>query len=163
MKQTEIKLPEIKIVGIAVRTNNAAEFSGTGAKISLTVKAYADQGAAGKIAHRVEPGTTYSGFTDYESDHNGMYTYFIGERVSSFDDLPKGFSAITIPAQTYAKFTNGPGAMPGVCIAVWQRVWGSSPKDLGGQRGYVADFEIYDERAYDPTSTVLDVYIGIEK
>jgi predicted transcriptional regulator YdeE len=33
---------------------------------------------------------------------------------------------------------------------------------VGGDRMYRADFEIYDERAADPQSVVVDVYVGIK-
>lgn len=62
-----------------------------------------------KILNRKKPAVTYCVYTEYESDHNGDFTYFIGEEVSSFDNLPQGFVSLTIPAQTYAKFTNAPG------------------------------------------------------
>ncbi len=35
-------------------------------------------------------------------------------------------------------------------------------EELGGERNYITDFEIYDERANDPQNTVLDIYIGIK-
>ena len=33
---------------------------------------------------------------------------------------------------------------------------------LSGKRKYIADFEVYDERASDPNNTVIDIYIGTE-
>ena len=30
------------------------------------------------------------------------------------------------------------------------------------KRKYVADFEVYDERASDPKAAILDIFIGIE-
>jgi predicted transcriptional regulator YdeE len=66
-----------------------------------------------------------------------------------------------LPAQKYAKFTNMPGAMPDVCIDMWKNIWQMDAEELGGKRGYLADFEIYDERAADHKNAVLDIYIGI--
>ena len=37
------------------------------------------------------------------------------------------------------------------------------PSDLGGKRRYIADFEVYDERAADHDNVVLDVCIGVQK
>lgn len=37
-----------------------------------------------------------------------------------------------------------------------------SSDDFGGDRAYVADFEVYDQRAIDPTNASLDIYIGIK-
>lgn len=76
--------------------------------------------------------------------------------------LIKQFSAITIPAQSYAKFTSKPGIMPGVCIDMWQNIWKMESEELGGKRAYLADFEVYDKRAFDPSKTVLDIYLGVK-
>lgn len=37
-----------------------------------------------------------------------------------------------------------------------------SANDLGGERVYIADFEIYDQRAADPSNAIADIYIGIK-
>lgn len=34
-------------------------------------------------------------------------------------------------------------------------------KNFGGKRKYIADFEIYDQRAADPNNAVIDIYIGM--
>ena len=34
--------------------------------------------------------------------------------------------------------------------------------DLGGERRYSTDFEVYDERAANPQNAVLDIYVGIK-
>jgi predicted transcriptional regulator YdeE len=160
MQQTTAEKLEIKLVGVTVRTNNAAEFAKTNAKIGPLVQKYIQEALPNKIEHRLKPWTTYSVFTDYESNHMGNYTYFIGEEVTSFDNLPEGFSSLIIPAQKYIKFTNGPAPMPSVCVDIWQEVWKNT--DLESNRAYIADFEIYDERAMDRENTVLDIYIGIK-
>ena len=152
---------EIKLIGVTVRTSNADEANPAIAKIGPFVQNYLAQGFADKIPSRTKPYTTYSVFTEYESDHNGYYTYFLGEEVDSFDNLPEGFSSLVIPAQKYAKFTNGPGPMPSVCVDLWMKIWQMNESDFGGKRSYIADFEIYDERALDRENTVLDIYIGI--
>ena len=162
MEQTKIQLPSIMLVGITARTNNAAEMEPSSAKIGTTVQKYFHNGLSEKISHRVAPNITYCVYTDYESDASGDYTYFIGEKVDSFDNLPEGLVSLTIPPQNYIKFTNGPGNMPGVCIDVWKKVWAMNDAQLGGERKYIADFEIYDERASDHNNTILDVYIGVE-
>jgi predicted transcriptional regulator YdeE len=34
--------------------------------------------------------------------------------------------------------------------------------DFGGRRKYIADFEVYDDRAVDPENAAVDIYIGID-
>ena len=155
-------MPEIKLVGMTVRTNNKAEFDSETAKIGSCVQHYFQQQIADKIPHRKNPSTTFSVFTEYESDYTGEYTYFIGEEVNSIDHLPEGLESHSVPPQTYIKFTTGSGPMPNVVINAWQEIWKMSSEDLGGQRRYHTDFEVYDQRAADHQNIVLDVYVGIQ-
>ena len=53
--------------------------------------------------------------------------------------------------------------MPKVCIDMWQNIWKMNEHDLGGERSYIADFEVYDERSHDHNNVILDIYIGIRK
>jgi predicted transcriptional regulator YdeE len=94
------QLSERSLIGITVRTNNAAEMSG--GKIGLVVQNYFQNQLAAQIPNRQNPGITYSAYTDYESDYTGDYTYFIGEEVASGTSAPLGFEKIIIPAQAYA-------------------------------------------------------------
>lgn len=161
MKKEVVCLPELTLIGISARTNNKNETAPETAKILPIVQRYFHQTLADKILNRVKPATTYCVYTDYVSDEFGDYTYFIGEAVHECSDVPEGFSKIIIPAQTYTKFTNGPGTMPDVCMNAWKEIWNMSSETLGGQRAYRADFEIYDERAQDHHQVELDIYIGI--
>jgi predicted transcriptional regulator YdeE len=166
MQKTLTNMPEIKLVGIKTRTNNANIFEQNPAnnKIAAAVQKYFHNALMEKIVLRKKPGTTYCVYTDYVNDFNGDYTYFIGEEVTSFDAiLPEGFTKLTIPAQNYVKFTNGPGPMPEVCMNMWQKIWQMTPTELSGERSYNADFEIYDERAMDHNSVELDIYVGIKR
>ena len=162
MKKIEIYQTEKKIVGIKIRTNNKLETNSLEGKIFPIVKRYFHQNIAGRIPNRLHPGTTYCIYTEYENDHQGDYTYFIGEEVGSFADISADLETMTIPSQKYMKFTNGPGSMPDVVRKPWQQIWQMTPAELGGIRSYISDFEIYDERSRDHQNIVLDIYIGIE-
>lgn len=162
MKKTMQQLTEKKLVGIIVRTNNRTEINPLEGKIFPCIQKYFHQNIAQTIPQRSYPGVTYCVYTEYESDHNGEYTYFIGEEVSRYTNVPSNLKELIIPAQNYVKFTNGPGAMPEVVREPWFKIWQMTPKELGGKRNYIADFEIYDERASDHQNIVLDIFIGIE-
>jgi predicted transcriptional regulator YdeE len=161
MKKTKIQLPEIKLVGMTVRTNNQNEFSGAG-KIAACVQQYFQQKLFEKIPHRKNPGITFCAYTHYESDHTRDYTFFIGEEIAMDHQAPEGFIPLTIPQQIYAKFTTEPGPMPAVVVDAWQKIWQMSPQDFGSARRYHTDFEFYDQRASDPQNAIADVYIGIQ-
>ncbi len=163
MHQTPAQLPEIKLMGITCRTNNANSFS-TDPSINIlaaTVQNYFHNGLNSKIPNRKKPGTTYCVYTNYESDFTGDYTYFIGEEVANFDEIAEDFETLTIPNQSYIKFTNNPGPMPDVCINMWKDILKMKSSALGGERAYIADFEVYDERSQDHNNAVIDIYICV--
>ena len=68
---------------------------------------------------------------------------------------------MTIPASDYTKFTTEPGKIPEVVISAWKEIWAMNENDFDGKRKYIADFEIYDERAKDYGNAILDIYIGV--
>lgn len=164
MQKSKLQLSEIKLVGIKVRTKNIdeIEFDNQTAKIFPCVQKYFHQKIADKIPHRKKPGTTFCVYTDYESDHNGEYTYFIGEEVTEFHDITDSLETLIIPSQIYAKFTTGPAPMPSVVKEAWKKIHAMSLETLGGKRSFRADFEIYDERSDDHQNIIMDIFIGIE-
>ena len=161
MENISAELKEIKLIGIVERTSNEAEMDPGRAKIGRTIQKYFQGKMAEKIPNRKAPNITYCVYTNFENDSTGEYTYFIGEEVDSFDLIGNGFETLIIPAQNYTKFTHGPGKLPTICIDMWKKIWQMSSSELGGKRNYLADFEIYDERACDPENAILDIYIGV--
>ncbi|MFS8564197.1 MAG: GyrI-like domain-containing protein [Rhabdochlamydiaceae bacterium] len=162
MKKIQVHQAEKKIVGIKTRTNNQLETNSLEGKIFPLVKRYFHQNIAASIPNRICPGTTFCIYIDYESDHQGDYTYFIGEEVASFEDVPDDLETLVIPSQKYMKFTNGPGSMPDVVRKPWEQIWQMTSTELGGTRSYISDFEVYDERSRDHQNIILDIYVGIQ-
>ena len=160
-KRKKTKLDQLILVGLTARTNNKNEMNPKTAKIGELAGFYWSQQMANKIKHRRTPGITYAVYTEYESDEHGDYTYFIGEAVDSIEnqDLSQ-FKTLFIPASSYQKFTTQPGKIPEIIISAWQAIWQMDEKDFGGKRKYLADFEIYDQRASDLNNSVIDIYIG---
>ena len=163
MNKTMQKISEIKLVGITARTSNAREMAPETSQIGSTMQKFFGNGMQAHIFGRKNPGTVFAVYTNYASDENGEYTYFLGEEVNNFENIQQGFETLTIPAQTYVKFTSDPGKMPAVCIDMWQNIWKMNAADLGGERAYLADFEVYDERSHNPEHAVLDIYMGVRK
>lgn len=163
MKKQKQSLSEITLVGLTARTNNTDEMNPEKSKIAALAGSYWSNQTSSAIQHRSKPGVTYSVFTNYESDEHGEYTYFVGEAVDSLEDQDlEKFETLTIPASEYMTFTTEAGAMPDIIINAWQAIWQMNESDFNGKRAYVADFEIYDEKATDRTNAVVDIYIGLE-
>jgi predicted transcriptional regulator YdeE len=163
MKKQTMQLSKLNLIGLTIRTNNKDEMNPDTAKIGKLAGSYWHTQIANQIQHRTHPGVTYAVYTEYESDERGEYTYFIGEAVDSLDGQNLSqFKTITIPESKYQKFTTEPGSIPEVIISAWKKIWVMQKEALGGKRKYIADFEIYDQRAANPNQAVIDIYIGIE-
>lgn len=162
MKKELITKLELKLVGLTVRTNNKNEMDPKTSKIGELAGQFFGKNISNQIPNKTNPGITFSVYTKYDSNEHGDYTYFIGEEVNSFDNVSIDLQKLTIPGTKYQKFTTPQGKMPEVVINAWQQIWKMSAKDFEGDRAYLADFEIYDQRAMDPDNTVLDIYISIK-
>jgi predicted transcriptional regulator YdeE len=96
-------------------------------------------------------------YTEYESDEHGEYTFVLGGK----SGLADGLVLKTVPAGRYAVFTSERGPVQKVVVETWLRIWSELPS-AKGLRSYIADFEVYDQRAADPANAVVDVYVGVK-
>ena len=147
------------VVGIAVRTSNAKEMTADGV-IGKQWGRFLREGVLAQIPNKADK-SLVAVYTDYASDKNGEYTYILGAKVSLDRDVPAGMVAKKIPAGRYAVFTSDKGPAPKVVPEAWMRINSLPKSEVGGDRVYRADFEIYDERVSDPQNTVVEVYVGI--
>lgn len=161
MIQAQEIIKEKRLVGLVVHTSYQQELTHQTSNIAVLVERYQQEGIPGMIPHRKNPGVTISAYTEYETDYRGNYVFFIGEEVSAFDSLPHGLSPLIIPEGIYTKFTTHPGAIPGIIIDAWQKIWQMSDAELGGKRHYHTDFQVCDERAKDEAHAIMDIYVGI--
>jgi len=119
------------------------------------------EGLLGKITNKVDSNIV-AVYVDYESDANGAYTFMIGARVSSAEDVPLGMVAKKVPAGRYAVFISEKGFVGKIVPQTWSHIWAIPKSSPGGNRAYQADFEVYDQRAADPQNAQVDIYVGIK-
>ncbi|HEX3437116.1 MAG TPA: GyrI-like domain-containing protein, partial [Pseudacidobacterium sp.] len=147
------------VIGVAVRTNNKDEAGGQG-EIPKLWQRFVQQSIASKIPNRADS-DLLAVYTDYESNQNGEYTYLIGARVTSADDVPVGLTLKEIPEGRYAEIHSEKGPLSVVIPKVWQRIYSMPATDLGGERAFKADYEVYPQ-GFDPQNTQITVYIGLK-
>ena len=93
-------------------------------------------------------------YTDYESNKDGAYTYVLGAKVSSANELPPGFTSHKVPAGSYAEFRGGGTPAPKIVLELWQKVWAlEDAKELN--RAYKTDFEVH-----TASGGTVELYIG---
>ena len=148
------------VLGISIRTSNAEEMSGRGL-IPQQWDHFMQEGLLNKIPNKVDS-NILAVYSDYESDANDAYTFMIGARVRSANDLPQGMVAQKVPAGRYAVFTSEKGFVGKVVPDTWSRIWTVPKSSPAGKRAYRVDFEVYDHRAADPQNAQVDIYVGIK-
>jgi predicted transcriptional regulator YdeE len=145
------------VIGIAGRTTNADEMSGNGI-IPRHWKRFVSENVPASIGNRVGS-DVIAVYTDYESDANGAYTFLIGVRVEDLEHVPAGLAGRLIPAGSYVVVTSEEGPLHNVVPQAWGFVWSEAFSEY--KRSYVSDFEIYDQRAQDPSNGQVDIYVGV--
>ena len=144
------------VIGIASRTSNAREMSGDGI-IAKQWGRFFQENFLVAIPDRVDE-AILAVYTEYAGDQDGEYTFVIGARVKSPAAIPTGMVAKTIPAGKYAVFLSERGPVERVVPETWQGIWKAEIS-----RAYGADYEIYDERAADPSKAQVEVCVGVRE
>jgi predicted transcriptional regulator YdeE len=151
----KIKQDGFSVVGFEARTNNATEMGPNGI-IPLLWGRF--------LKENVISSTIIAGYTDYQSNKDGDYTFFIGTKVSSTDNVPSGMVVKHIPRGNYALLTTTSGPVWEVVQSLWSKIWNAPDSDFWSEsnRSYQFDYEVYDERAKDQTNAQVDIYLGIK-
>jgi len=147
-------ITERKIIGIAVRTTNQNHQSAQ--DIPQLWNTFHSQQMIAHIPNKIN-NTVYSIYTAYERDHTTPYTTIIGCEVSSFDTIPVGMIAHTIPQGKYARIQAKGNLLENLVLNEWIKIWNSTTLD----RTYGSDFEVYGPKAQEPTQAEVDIYIAI--
>jgi len=151
--------PSFTVVGLTVRTNNAAEAGGQG-KIGQLWQAAVQNATLEQIPNIVGDGYVVV-YSNYASDHTGDYDYTLGYRVSSVGKVPEGMVVRTIRAGKYAVFTSEAGPPQQIIPDLWKHINSLTPEQQGGERAYQTDFELY-PAITDWSSIQITAHIGLK-
>lgn len=147
-------MQKLDIIGISVRTSNQ---NGEAARnIPALWGKFMNENLADKIPNKVD-GTIYCLYTDYEKDHTLPYTTVLGCSVNSLEIVPEGMTSVSIEMDKYQKYTAKGNLNEGIVFNEWLKIWES---DL--DRAYTTDFEVYGEKAANPTNAEIDIFIALK-
>jgi predicted transcriptional regulator YdeE len=108
-----------------------------------------------KIPNKVNS-EVHSLYTDYEGDHTKPYTAILGCKVKNLNSVPVGMIGKSFDGGIYAKSTAKGDLMKGLVVNHWAEIF-----EMELDRIYVADFEIFGEKAQNPLDAEVDFYVGI--
>ena len=151
----KVNIDKFKIIGISVRTTNENGQSAT--DIGKLWNKFMSEGIIEKIPNKID-NTIFSIYTDYESDHTKPYTTLLGCKVENLDIIPDGMTSKTFQSGNYVKFVSKGDLTKGAVFAEWSKIW-----EMDLDRKYTADFEIYGEKAQNPTNAEVDIFVAIKE
>jgi predicted transcriptional regulator YdeE len=150
-----VKIEPFNFIGISIRTTN--ENGQASKEIAKLWGRFMSESILTKIPNKVN-NEIYSLYTDYESDHTKPYTAILGCKVENLDNIPSGMVGKSFSGGTYFKTTTKGDLMQGLIVNQWSRIF-----DMELDRTYDADFEIFGEKAQNPSDAEVDFYVGIKQ
>ncbi|MBL6929766.1 MAG: AraC family transcriptional regulator [Rhodospirillales bacterium] len=156
------KRDAFSVGGIDLRTTNAAEMDLKTARIPGLWERFSFESLPGHIPGQTNPGVVLGLYSEFDSDADGPYTLMAGCEVSPESKMPAGLVTKTVPSSKYAVFTSEKGEIPSIIFNAWQEIWAMTPEQLGGERAYTGDFEVYDERAVHMDNAQIEIWISIK-
>lgn len=133
-----VSLESFDVVGVGVRTKSSDEMNPSKAKVSpLWGKFFLD------VLPKVSEGAgVYGVYTNYESDHTGLFDLVACSDGLSLDKLSDGVS-LKIKSGKYLVFS-AKGELPKATINLWVAIWHYfSASNCVHERAYTTDFEYY--------------------
>ncbi|HMF79560.1 MAG TPA: GyrI-like domain-containing protein [Bryobacteraceae bacterium] len=131
------------VVGLEARTTNVLEMSDEAVIPKLWGRLMGDT-LLDLIPERVDD-RIVAVYYDYASDKDGAYSYLLGAKVSSAEEIPPGMVSHEVAKGDYAVFS-GEGASPAeTVVRIWQEIW--TLEAAGLPRAYITDFEVYQPNA----------------
>lgn len=150
----KVKVDAFHLIGLAIRTTNA---DGQAAReIGELWGKFISENILERIPNKVDS-TIYSLYTDYQGDHTDPYTAILGCKVTGLDDIPEDMVGRSFQGGDYVKTTAKGDLMQGLVLKEWTRIF-----ELELERAYVADFEVFGEKAQNPSAAEVDFYIGVK-
>lgn len=149
-----VKIEPFKIIGIAVRTTN--ENNQAAKDIAALWSRFMSDNILEAIPNKIDH-TVYSIYTDYESDHTKPYTTILGCSVKNLNDIPNGMIGKSFNGGNYVKLSAKGDLMKGLIVNKWTEIW-----EMDLARVFTADYEVFGEKAQNPTDAEIDFLIAVK-
>ncbi|ASE61780.1 GyrI-like domain-containing protein [Chryseobacterium indologenes] len=149
-----VKMEPFKVIGISVRTTN--ENNQAAKDIPVLWENLMNEDILNRI-HNKTDNTIYSIYTDYEKDHTKPYTTILGCKVENLDHIPEGMVGKSFDGGDYIKFTTKGDLAKDLVINEWLKIW-----EMDMDRAFTADFEVYGEKAQNPSDAEVDIFIAVK-
>lgn len=149
-----VKITPFNIIGISIRTTN--ENGQASQEIAELWQKFMSEEIVSKIPNKIGH-DVYSLYTEYESDHTKPYTTILGCKVENLDKIPDGMVGSIFKGGNYIKTSAKGDLMQGLIVSHWSKIF-----EMDLERIYSADFEVFGEKAQNPSDAEVDFYVSIK-
>lgn len=149
----KVKIEPFYVIGLAIRTTNENAQAAT--DIGNLWGKFLAEDIKSVIPNKVDD-TVYCLYTEYESDYTKPYTTILGCKVTNLDNVPEGMVGKSFEGGDYTKMSSRGDLMKGLIVDKWNQIW-----NMDLNRRYTVDFEVFGEKAQDPSDAEIDFLISI--
>ena len=153
LKMQTVSIKPFNVIGISVTTTNVNSQSVQ--DIGQLWGKFMSEGIGEKIPNKIDS-NVLSVYTNYQGDDTQPYDAILGCKVDSLDYIPEGMVGQSFEGGNYSKFVSKGDLTKGAVFGTWMEI--NSQKI---DRVFNADFELYGEKAQNPTDAEVEVYVGI--
>ena len=150
----KVNIEPFKIIGISIRTTNQNQQANK--DIGELWTRFIDEKILTKIPNKISD-EIFSLYTDYVSDHTKPYTTILGCKVKNLHTIPNGMVGTSFEGGNYIKTKAKGDITKGLILHHWSKIF-----EMDLNRNYIADFEIYGEKAQNSSDAEVDFYVGIK-
>ena len=150
----KISIEPFMVIGIAVRTTN--ENGQSAQDIGQLWGRFMSEQIVQTIPNKISS-DILSIYTNYEGDHTKPYDTILGCKVSSLETVPEDMVGRSFDGGTYHRYIAKGDITKGLIFKTWSEIWNAKIN-----RAFKADFEVYGEKAQEPTDAEVEIYVGIQ-
>lgn len=149
----EVKTGGFKLIGIKLRGKTSNDGGQSSVDCGNLWQKFTGENIKDQIPEKISD-DIYAVYFNYEGDHTGPFSYFIGCKVKMDTRTPEGLDGLFIPAEKYWRMV-AKGPMPDCVANAWNGIRASKL-----DRKYQYDFEVYGEKSKDWKNAEVEIYLS---
>ena len=145
------------VVGLSIKTNNTQALNE--GSIQKLWESFFKEEIYSKVPNKID-NKLVTLYYDYENKKYGNYTFLLGVKVSSCENIPKHLTIKEVPATQRITFNSDKGALPEIVLDTWKTIW-KLEDDLKIARSYTIDYEVHKCQA-NPSNSQVEIHIAVD-
>jgi predicted transcriptional regulator YdeE len=154
MHPVAVNAGDLLVAGVKLRTTHRIEAVAQTAKIPALWRRFFVDKVGDQIPDRLPDAAVLAIYSDYDRDDSGPYSFLIGHRVRTLEQMPTGMSGIWLLPARYLQFETGsrPYDYP---AGAWEEIRQFFALTHEYERTFEADYEIH-------RPEVVTIYVSIK-